>query len=267
VRWISYGDTINQLESQRAAVHARASRVLSSRPGMAHELVRNAYLSTQWSGSLELRKPKVYLTASAIAQAERQIHDWRAMERKVRASGITVVIPGGSQPINRYPAHKWDMVLHELWRQHRTLCALVGGPEDEPFIDSITDNLGDVPHVRPTHALGVLATAALLARVDALISVDTGLAHAALAQDVPAIILRIGGDPGRFFPWPGESRGIVLFRSMPCEGCHNRCHLSEAKCLTDVAPEEIVGAYGKLSVSRAMVEYTAPDARWLKVAG
>ena len=54
---------------------------------------------------------------------------------------------------------------------------------------------------------------------------------------------------------------------MPCEGCHNRCHLGEAKCITDVAPEQIVAAYAQLAVSRSIIEYAAPAARWLKVAG
>lgn len=266
-RWINYGDTINQFEAQRAVTHSVATRILSARPGAAHELVRNAYLSTQFSGSLELRKPKLYPTAQAIAHAERQVSAWRDVVRQVRAAGITMVLPTGSQPINRYPADKWTEVLRQLWRDHRALCALMGAPEDERFIESITQPLADVPFLRPRRSLGVLATAVLIGRVDALVSVDTGLAHAALAQDVPAVILRIGGDPGRFFPWPGTTRSFVLYKSMPCEGCHNRCHLDVARCFTDVAPEEIVAAYAKLTISRAAVEYAAPAARWLKVAG
>jgi|SRR5688572_19890382 ADP-heptose:LPS heptosyltransferase len=267
IRWVNYGDTINQHDWQRAATHARVTRVLSIRPGAAHELIRNAYLSTQWGGSLDLRPPRIHPTAKAVDEAERQVQQWRHVERQVRGSGVVAVIPTGSQPINRYPAEKWEAVLRQLWQEHRAMGALLGGPGDEEFIDSITDRLGEVPFLRPGRVLGVLATAALIGRVDALISVDTGLAHAAIAQDVPSIILRIGGDPGRFFPWPGAHRSIVLSRAMPCEGCHNRCHLGEAKCITDVPPEEVVAAYAKLSVSRSIIEYAAPAARWMKVAG
>jgi ADP-heptose:LPS heptosyltransferase len=267
VRWVNYGDTINQYDWQRTKTHARVTRVLSQRPGSAHELTRNAYLSTQWGGSLDLRTPKIYPTAKAIDQAERQVHAWRHVERQLRASGIVAVIPTGSQPINRYPAEKWREVLTQLWREHRAIGALLGAPGDDAFIESITRELSDVPHLRVERPLGILATAALIERLDALISVDTGLAHAAIAEDVPSVILRIGGDPGRFLPWPTETRSIVLYQSMPCEGCHNRCHLAEAKCMTDVTPEQIVAAYAKLAVSRSIIEYAAPAARWMKVAG
>jgi len=43
--------------------------------------------------------------------------------------------------------------------------------------------------------------------------------------------------------------------------------LSEARCMTDVTPEQIVKAYATLAVSRSIVEYAAPAARWMKVAG
>jgi ADP-heptose:LPS heptosyltransferase len=267
IRWVNYGDTINQFEWQRQQTHERATRVLSTRPGAAHELARNAYLSSQWGGALELRRPKIGFTPQALAQAEKQVLAWRHVERQLRASGIAALIPTGSQPINRYPADKWVETITLLWSEHRTLCAILGSRADERFIGSITRQLGDVPFLRMRGKLDVLAVAALVGRVDALISVDSGLAHAALAQDVPAIILRIGGDPGRFLPWPGETRSAVLFQPMPCEGCHNRCHLGEAKCITDVTPEEIVATYARLSVHRSIVELTAPPARWLKVAG
>ena len=267
IRWVNYGDTINQFDWQRAATHARVTRVLSQRPGAAHELTRNAYLASQWGGSLDLRTPKIYFTAKAIDDAERQAHAWRHVERQLRASAIVAVIPTGSQPINRYPADTWAQVLGQLWHEHRAVAAILGGPGDGAFIDAIVQQLGDVPHLRTEKPLSILATAALLERLDAVLCVDTGLAHAAVALRVPSVILRIGGDPGRFLPWPGETRSIALYKSMPCEGCHNRCHLSEAKCMTDVTPEQIVAAYAKLAVSRSIIEYAATGARWLKVAG
>jgi ADP-heptose:LPS heptosyltransferase len=267
IRWVNYGDTTNQFDRQRASTHARVTRVLSQRPGSAHELIRNAYLASQWGGSLDLRPPKVYFTAKAVDQAERQAHAWRHVERQLRASGVVAVIPTGSQPINRYPADKWAQVLRQIWHEHRAIGAFLGGPGDEAFIESIGHQLGEVPHLRSGKPLSILATAALLERLDAVLCVDTGLAHAAVALRVPSVILRIGGDPGRFLPWPGETRSIVLFKSMPCEGCHNRCHLREAECITDVTPEQIVAAYAKLAVSRSIIEYAAPAARWLKVAG
>jgi ADP-heptose:LPS heptosyltransferase len=267
IRWVNYGDTGNQSESQRLKVHAQVTRVLSTRPGTAHELARNAYLSTQWGGALELRLPRLYPTVQAVDRAERQVIAWRHIERQVRGAGVVAVVPTGSRQVNRYPSEKWQQVLRQLWHDHRVIGALIAEREDGAYIDSITRDLGEVPFLRPSRPLGVPATAALLGRLDAVISVETGLAHAAMAQQVPAVIVRIGADPGRYFPWPGETRSIVLHQPMPCEGCRSRCHLPEPQCISDVTPEQVTAAFAQLGVSRAIVEYAASAARWLKVAG
>jgi ADP-heptose:LPS heptosyltransferase len=267
-RWINAGDTLNQFEQQRNKTHARATRILSNRPGTAHELLRNAYLSSQWGGSLELRTPKLSFNAQAIDQAQRQLAEWERIERHVRASGIAGIIPAGSQVINRYPAAKWRAVIGQLWHEQRVLCAIIAPDEYSPFVNEIVTGLGDVPVARLTRWMNISATAALVARLDALIAMDTGLAHAAVAQDTPTIVLRIGGDPGRFFPWPGATKSIVLSKPMPCEGCHNRCTLAEAECVTQIEPADVVAAYAKLcGTARARIAPAAPAAKWLKVAG
>jgi ADP-heptose:LPS heptosyltransferase len=267
IRWINFGDTLHQFEHQRHKTHARATRVLSTRPGAAHQLIRNAYLSSQWGGSLELRSPKLPFTAQAIDQAERQLSEWQRVERHVRASAIAGIIPAGSQGINRYPAKSWHAVIKQLWAEQRVLCALIAWPEHDRFIDQIVKDLDDVPHVRLAKPMSISATAALVARLDGLIAMDTGLAHAAIAQDTPTIVLRIGGDPGRFFPWPGATTSIVLNKPMACEGCHNRCTLAAAECVTQIEPADVVAAYAKLCGTRARIAPTAPAAKWLKVAG
>jgi ADP-heptose:LPS heptosyltransferase len=234
---------------------------------VAHELVRNAYLSTQWAGGLQLRLPRIYFTAQAIAEAEQQLVEWQRVERQVRASGIAGIIPAGSQPLNRYPAGSWEAVIKQLWVEQRVISAIISPPEQREFVTRIVQFLGDVPHLQLPKPLGIAATAALVARLDGLMTVDTGLAHAAVAQETPAVIIRIGGDPGRFFPWPGPTKSVVLNKSMPCEGCHNRCSLAEAECITHVPPADVVAAYARLCGTRARVEMTAPAAKWLKVAG
>src|SRR4051794_10943363 len=47
-RWLNYGDTNNQFDWQQARTHERATRVVETRPGHAHELLRNEYLAQQW---------------------------------------------------------------------------------------------------------------------------------------------------------------------------------------------------------------------------
>jgi ADP-heptose:LPS heptosyltransferase len=79
-----------------------------------------------------------------------------------------------------------------------------------------------------------------------MLSVDTGLAHVAVAQRVPTVVLVGGGSPGRFFPWPNARDHVVLNNAMPCDGCNNKCHLPEAMCITKITSDEIVEAYMRL---------------------
>jgi ADP-heptose:LPS heptosyltransferase len=88
--------------------------------------------------------------------------------------------------------------------------------------------------------------AGIVRRLDAILSVDTGLAHIALALRKPTVVLVGGGHPGRFFPWPTTRDQVVLNVPMPCNGCRNRCHLPDSLCVTDIPPDEIVEAFDRL---------------------
>ena len=87
-------------------------------------------------------------------------------------------------------------------------------------------------------------------------------------MDVPAVILRIGGDPGRFLPWPGETRSIVLYQVDAVRGVSQPLSPRRSRSASPTStPEQIVAAYAKLAGSRSIIEYAVPAARWMKVAG
>lgn len=260
-RWINYGDTINQFDWQRARAHEQATRIIENRPGSAHELLRNEYLASQWSSDTKLRKPKLHLPELAPARAEARVDGWRSMARRSGGSEIVGVVPAASMAINAYPNDRWAAALKQLWEQQRTMPVLLGGPTDAGAIERLGAELltAEVPFLKLEHSLDLLEMAALVGRLDGLISVDTGLAHLAVAQEVPTVVLVAGGNPGRFFPWPDSPHHLVLNVPMPCAGCNNRCTLAEAECITHIAPEEVAGAYVRLRGGRVPLEvFVAP---------
>jgi ADP-heptose:LPS heptosyltransferase len=244
-RWINYGDTDNQFEWQRQRAQEKASFIIEKRPGSAHELLRNAYLATQWSGKLKVRKPKVHLTDRARAHAERQLELWKPRVRAAGGVEIVAVVSRGGSRINQYPMGNWLQAMKKLWIERRALPALIGGPMDRYYLDRFALGLQytGVPFVRMKKPLSVLDTSALLARVDGVISVDTGLAHLAIAQRIPTVVLVGGGHPGRFFPWPRAAHHVALNVQMHCERCRNHCTQSEPLCVTQITPNDIVAAY------------------------
>ncbi len=236
------GDLENQFDWQAKRARAAATRVLTRRPGGGHELLRNAHFAAAWGADVSRERPRIYPAdeSSHIVHARAQV--WRAAAQQHGASMLIGVIPAGTVTANAYPVASWAAVLRELWQGHRILPVFLGSEAERGNIAEIVSLLPDVPALTIGSAIDVLTLSALLRQLDAVISVDTGPAHLALAQRVPAVVLSGGGHPGRFFPWPGATSAIVLSRRMPCEGCLARCHLSEPECLTGIPPGDVVEA-------------------------
>jgi ADP-heptose:LPS heptosyltransferase len=241
-KWAVDGDLENQFDWQRDSACAAATRLLSRRPEGGHQLLRNSHFAAEWGASIADQHPKLYPNDTALQIGYARERYWRSEVVRLNASAVVGVVPAGTVATNTYPAAKWAEVIRELWTKHRVLAGFIGSDAESHVIREIRAMLGTVPTLPRDQGLDVLALAVLLGRLDAVISIDTGPAHLAIAEKTPTVVLSGGGHPGRFFPWPHPSSGIVLNREMPCEGCLARCTLSEPECLTKIEPSEIVSA-------------------------
>lgn len=247
-RWICEGDTINQFESQRQSAHARATRIVKRPSGAVHELSANASLAREWNDPSPPGLPKVHLNQELLARADAQIEAWKVEMNRLGGQEIIGVVPAGSMSLNHYPPDRWVEVISKLWKQRRAVPVLLGGPDDQRIADHLANELraSGVPCLRLFMPSGILDMAALISRLDGVLSVDTGLAHLAIAQHVPTVVLVGGGNPGRFFPWPDAPHHDALNVATACAGCNNRCTESEAICITTISPDEIVNAYARV---------------------
>lgn len=239
-KWYSPGDLENQFDWQREKTVSHTTRWLEPL-GEGHELIRNAHLASHWGQRIS-RQPRVH----APPHSERIVEQWQTLARSTGASKIVGIMAGSATKVNEYPIEGWVSVIDSLWKRQRALCVLFGSSGDADRVHQITGRLRDIPWSRLPQGLGVSATVALLPFLDGFISMDTGLAHAAVSQGVPTVVLSNGGHPGRFFPWPGRTSSIVLNHPMPCEGCLCRCALEEPECVTRISPERVVEAYTRL---------------------
>jgi ADP-heptose:LPS heptosyltransferase len=239
-RWYCSGNTENQFAEQQARTVNAADKVLSPLAA-GHELARNAHLAGQWGDDIGGRLPAVFQAGGA----DEQWKTWMQAAGKLGASRIVGLVASGMEAMKEYPHRHWAKVAARLWDEERTVLALIGGPGDTENLDRLGSAIGG-PHLRLTAPMPIPSLATLIGRLDGFFSVDTGLAHIALTQDVPSVILCGGGHPKRFLPWPAARRAAVLNHSMPCEGCMNRCILPTAECVTRIAPERIVEAWMSL---------------------
>jgi ADP-heptose:LPS heptosyltransferase len=248
-RWIVDGSTLNQFDWQRNLTEKSVSSVLSIELKDRHELNRNADLAEIWGSPIPAQaRPDLPLSSRATTYAGVEIGAARHAARRNRARGLIGVVVTGSSPINRYPPEKWVAALRSIWNDHRLMPALLGGPTDAETVESIRRRLveaGMAHHVFPP-TQDIAIAAAIVGKLDALLSVDTGLAHAGAAMDIPTAVLVSGGMPGRFWPWPMPTRSIVLTRKTPCAGCNYRCTQPDVVCLTEIDPQQIAAAVGRI---------------------
>lgn len=247
-RWICDGDTINQFESQRSAAHAAANRIIKRPREAIHELAANQALADEWDPRGASGLPEVHLTTTHVASADAQVDAWRLELTRLGGREVIGVVPAGSMSLNSYPMDRWVEALSRLWNDRKAVPVLLGGPEDQALADELANLLraSGIPCIRQFKTGGILDMAALIARLDGVLSVDTGLAHLAIAQHVPTVVLVAGGNPGRFFPWPDAPHHVALKVATPCAGCNNRCTEPEAICITTIPSDEIVHAYTRL---------------------
>jgi lipopolysaccharide heptosyltransferase II len=135
-------------------------------------------------------------------------------------------------------------------------CALVltGSAGDRPLVDTVRAALGNVPVVDTAGHLTLPETAALLARLDVLVTGDTGPMHLASAVGTPVVALFGPSDPRRYGPRGGPSS--ILRVQLPCSPCGQvrlppeRCRGHVPDCMDGISVEVVVAAARELLGSR-----------------
>lgn len=116
---------------------------------------------------------------------------------------------------------------------------LLGAPSDRATAEAIVASAGGAP-VSLVGRDSPELLPFLLARLDALVSVDTGVAHLAAALGVPVVTLFGPTDPGLTAPRGAGSR--VIWKRPPCAPCFlSECPI-EHPCMRSIEVEEVLEA-------------------------
>jgi lipopolysaccharide heptosyltransferase II len=186
------------------------------------------------------RPPEVFPTPRATEQA----HD--ALRAAGFADGETFVAfaPGARHATKCWPEDRWIDLGRALARDG-IRSVLLGGPEDAPLAHRIA---AEVPGAASlAGALDLLASAAVLARADRLVSGDTGVMHLATAVGTPVVAL-FGPTVRGFGFFPYADNATILERDLPCRPCSTHggaaCPLGHHDCLRGIRTEEVLHAIG-----------------------
>ena len=184
-----------------AALDAGYTRLLPATRAVLFEYDRNREFFEHWlavSGPL----PPSFAPAAPLA-----------LPATVRAAGAAeaaggpyvVLFPGASAAQKRWPARHFARLAQGLRQRYGSSYQLVlaGSPADQPHAQQIRKLAG--PGVALDNRCGqtdLPGLAALIAGARLLISNDTVAAHLAAQAGTPTLVLLMGENYGKFFPYP-----------------------------------------------------------------
>lgn len=158
-----------------------------------------------------------------------------------RAGGALVgLAPGSVWPTKRWPETHYAALARLLSAEGMALVA-VGGPEDRGLCASVLEGTGS-RSLNCAGALSVLESAAVLGRLDALVTNDSAPLH--MADAAGTDVIAIFGPTVRRFgcaPWrPGDE---ILEQDLACRPCSRhggrRCPEGHFRCMLDTTPEAV----------------------------
>ncbi len=145
-------------------------------------------------------------------------------------------------PCSRWPTKNWPVehfaaLARDLAERHGAQLHAVGSSADRAVADRLSE-LAGVPLRIHCGSLTLPESAALLHRMDCLVSNDSGPMHIAVAVGTPCVVLFGPTLPDRTGPY-GTGHRVV--RSDLCPPCRSRrCRRGDSVCLVGVTPERVL---------------------------
>jgi len=223
-----------------------------------HTIDENLRLLAETAGqtSLSSGPPVIQLGPLAPAYGE------YAEEILADTPGPYLGIHAGTQTFKNMAARRWPAEqfaeLCRLAHEHFGLTPLLFGVGSEIDLNKRIVELAGVGHVIETPS--IKHTAAIVRYCSAFVSNDSGLAHLAVALDVPTVMVVGPTDPDLIRPY---SNGVAVKVDVGCAPCYRprraplACHCSKPfKCLLDITVQQVCEALATVLGSSEMKSAT-----------
>ncbi len=141
---------------------------------------------------------------------------------------LVAIHAGGGREIKQWDLGRFAEVAVRLAASHGVDLVLTGTAQDRAAVETVRQALG--PRIDVIDLVGradLVTLAAVLERVDLLVTGDTGPMHLAAALDIPMVAVFGPSDPSRWGPVSSAARVVRV--SLPCSPC-NRIRRPPARC-------------------------------------
>lgn len=141
---------------------------------------------------------------------------------------LAVVHVSGGRAIKQWEPDRFADVARRLIAASNATIVLTGSTGDRPLVDRVKRALPAASVIDAAGDLDLLTVAAILERVDLLITGDTGPMHLAVAVGTPVVAVFGPSEPARYGPRGPHDRVVRV--DLPCSPC-NRIRLPPARCV------------------------------------
>lgn len=158
---------------------------------------------------------------------------------------VGVHVSGGRES-KQWHLDRFAEVARALATTRNATIVLTGGPGDRALVDSVKRQLSGVRVIDVSGDRALPVVAALLARLDVLVTGDTGPMHLAAAVGTPLVALFGPSNPIRYGPLADAA--TVLRVDLPCSPCGQvrlppvRCRGHVPDCMDGITVERVVTA-------------------------
>ena len=155
----------------------------------------------------------------------------RDAARRLAAAGARPLVGvhvSGGRAIKQWDPARFVEVAARISDERGAAIVLTGSPTDRPLVDDVRRALGPRPVVDVAGDIDLLSLAAVLERLNLLVTGDTGPMHLAAAVGTPVVAVFGPSDPARYAPRGPLDRVVRV--DLPCSPC-NRIRQPPARCV------------------------------------
>jgi lipopolysaccharide heptosyltransferase II len=165
----------------------------------------------------------------------------------IAARPLIGIHTSGGRESKQWDPDRFAEVARRLVSSRGGTVVLTGAHDDRSLVDRVQAQLGGVPVVNMSGATGLVALASVLAKLDVIVTGDTGPMHLASAVGTPVVALFGPSDPARYGP-RARSERILTAVDVPCRPCGRvrlpptRCRGHIPDCMNGISVDVVVSA-------------------------
>lgn len=173
-----------------------------------------------------------------VSDADRQFAETLLRDSGLSGEPLVAFCPATTWPNKHWTVESWARVADLLWENHRVRSAILGSKADLKLANAIVG----MTSAKPTILAGqttLKQAGAVMEKCGAVIGVDTGLLHMAVALDRPAVGL-FGASAWRCFL--KKPNFVWVAKEFPCSPCQRHPTCENVDCMRAITPEDVESA-------------------------